>query len=311
MRPAPLPNPSALPAAPVLDWYDVHCRPLPWRAPGTSPWAVLVCEVMSQQTPVNRVIPAWREWLRRWPAPADLAAASPAEVLRAWGKLGYPRRALRLREAAATITSTHGGQVPADVDALLALPGIGAYTARAVAAFAYGHRVPVVDTNVRRVAARCVRGRAHAPGPSTSELTEFAALLPAGDTPAEVARAVRFNAAVMELGALVCTAREPRCAQCPLAAQCAWLAAGKPAGVAPRRAPQTFTGTDRQVRGLILDVLRDGHAAAGLGETEHFWVPRERLAQVWPDPVQWARALDSLLDDGLCTEHDGHYSLPS
>lgn len=300
------PSSSALPAAPVLAWYDDNERPLPWRVPGTSAWAILLCEVMSQQTPVSRVIPAWEDWLQRWPTPRDLAAASPAAVLRAWGKLGYPRRALRLHECANVITAEYDGVVPADVDQLLALPGIGAYTARAVAAFAYGHAVPVVDTNVRRVAARCVRGEAIAPAASTRELSEFAALLPRDDA----ARAVRFNAAVMELGALVCTARDPRCEQCPLLEQCAWVARGKPAATEPRRPAQKYAGTDRQVRGLILDVLREGHAAAGLGEHEHFWVSRERLAQVWPDPVQWARAVDSLLDDGLLTERNGQFCLP-
>lgn len=289
----------------MLRWYDAHERPLPWRAPGTGAWAILLCEVMSQQTPVARVIPAWEDWLIRWPRPADLAAASRAEVLRAWGKLGYPRRALRLQECAQVLCERHDGQVPSEVDALLALPGIGAYTARAVAAFAYGRRVPVVDTNVRRVLARCVDGVELASRSSTSELAAVAELLPE-----DPGQAVRFSAGVMELGALVCTARKPRCADCPLAGSCRWLANGQPAAAAPRRPAQRFAGTDRQVRGLLLDVLRDGHAAAGLDDFEHFGVPRSRLDAVWPDAVQRDRALASLLADGLLVERDGLYALP-
>src|SRR4051794_2660071 len=160
--------------APVLDWYAAHARDLPWRAPGTGPWAVLVSEVMLQQTPVARVEPVWRAWLDRWPTPADLAAASPADVIRAWGKLGYPRRALRLREAAVAVTERHGGVVPAEVAALEALPGIGTYTARAVACFGYGQRQPVVDTNVRRVVARLVHGRAEAAPARAADLADIA-----------------------------------------------------------------------------------------------------------------------------------------
>lgn len=306
---ATAPDPAS--AADTLDphavraWFDDHERPLPWRRPGTGAWAILLCEVMSQQTPVARVIPAWEDWLRRWPRPADLAAAPTAEVLRAWGKLGYPRRALRLQECARVVCERHGGEIPSDVDELLALPGIGAYTARAVAAFAYGTRVPVVDTNVRRVLARCVDGEQHARRSSSSELAEMEARLP--DEPSA---AVRFAAGVMELGALVCTARTPECEACPLAGGCRWLAAGRPVSEAPRRPAQKFAGTDRQVRGLLLDVLRDGHDAAGLGPAERFGVPRERLDAVWPDAVQRDRALDSLLADGLLVERDGLYALP-
>ena len=135
----------------ALAWYARHARDLPWRRTGTSPWAVLVSEFMLQQTPVARVLPVYQAWLARWPGPADLAAATPADAVRTWGKLGYPRRALRLRECAVVVTERHGGRVPDEVDDLLALPGVGAYTARAVAAFAFGQRQPVVDTNVRRL----------------------------------------------------------------------------------------------------------------------------------------------------------------
>jgi A/G-specific adenine glycosylase len=269
----------------AIQWYDENARDLPWRVPGVSPWAVLVSEVMLQQTPVARVLPTWHAWLARWPVPAALAADTPAEAIRMWGRLGYPRRAVRLHACAVTLVERHDGRVPDDVDALLALPGIGAYTARAVATFAYGQRHPVVDTNVRRVVARAVAGEPDA-GPSTTaaDLTATAELLPA-----EPARAARASIAFMELGALVCTARAPRCPQCPLEAVCAWRATGRPTPQGSTRRPQRYAGTDRQVRGLLLEVLRETTGP----------VPRERLDLVWPDEVQRARALAGLVTDGL------------
>ncbi|MCW2568224.1 MAG: A/G-specific adenine glycosylase, partial [Mycobacterium sp.] len=198
--------------ADILDWYAENARVLPWRSETATPWAVLVSEIMLQQTPVARVLPAYDAWLARWPTPAALAAEPAGEAVRMWGRLGYPRRALRLHECAVTLVGRHGGEVPSDVDALLALPGIGAYTARAVAAFAYGRRVPVVDTNVRRVVARAVEGSAEAGAPSTTrDLAAVEALLPA-----EPSTAARLSIALMELGALVCTARSPRCPECPV-----------------------------------------------------------------------------------------------
>lgn len=268
-----------------IDWYDANARNLPWRTPDTSAWAVLVSEVMLQQTPVARVEPAWRSWLTRWPTAAALAADTPAEAIRRWGRLGYPRRAIRLHACATALVERHGGEVPDDVEALLALPGIGTYTARAVAAFAYGQRHPVVDTNVRRFIARAVNAAPDA-GPTTTaaDLVETAALLPP-----EPARAARASIAFMELGALVCTARAPRCLACPLAALCAWRAAGSVPAHGPTRRPQAYAGTDRQVRGLLLAVLRESSEP----------VPRPRLDAVWPDAVQRARALAGLVDDGL------------
>jgi A/G-specific adenine glycosylase len=272
-------------AAAAVRWFDRHARDLPWRHPDVGAWAILVSEVMLQQTPVVRVLPAWREWMARWPTPADLAADPPAAAIRAWGRLGYPRRALRLHACAAALVERHGGEVPEDLDALLALPGVGSYTARAVAAFAYGQRQPVVDTNVRRLVARAVGGVPDA-GPATTaaDLALTAALLP--DEPA---RAARASAAFMELGALICVARGPRCGDCPLATTCAWRAAGAPTAAGPSRRRQGYAGTDRQVRGLLLAVLRD---SAGP-------VPRERLDLVWADEAQRARALAGLVDDGL------------
>ncbi|MEV1285993.1 A/G-specific adenine glycosylase [Micromonospora sp. NPDC049679] len=272
-------------AAAVTRWYDENARDLPWREPDVGAWAILVSEIMLQQTPVVRVLPAWRAWLARWPTPAALAADTPAEAIRMWGRLGYPRRALRLRECAIAIVERHGGTVPTDLDELLALPGVGTYTARAVAAFAYGQRHPVVDTNVRRFVARAVAGEPDA-GPATrpADLVATAALLPV-----EPAAAARASAAFMELGALVCTARAPRCGDCPVALTCAWHASGRPAPTGPTRRPQRYAGTDRQVRGMLLAVLRE---TAGP-------VPRERLDLVWADGVQRSRALAGLVEDGL------------
>ena len=284
-------------AAPLVDWYERNARDLPWRRPGAGPWAVLVSEIMLQQTPVARVLPVYAAWLRRWPEPAALAGASVGDAVRAWGKLGYPRRALRLHACAVEICAHHDGQVPADVAALSTLPGVGAYTARAVAAFAFGQRVPVVDTNVRRVLARLVDGAAQAGPPSTPrDLAAAEAVLP--DRPA---MAIRCSVALMELGALVCTARVPACDRCPVAERCAWLAAGSPPYRGPAIRSQRFVGTDRQVRGLLLDVLR---ADAGP-------VAKPALDLAWPDARQRERALDSLVADGLVDPlPDGRYALP-
>ncbi|GAB2510206.1 A/G-specific adenine glycosylase [Corynebacterium atrinae] len=284
-------------ASALLEWFDDHERPLAWREPGTTAWGVLLSEVMSQQTPVGRVEPIWREWIEHWPTPEAFAQVSPAEVLRAWGKLGYPRRALRLLECANAIVEEHAGRVPGDVDKLLELPGIGDYTARAVACFAYGHNVPVVDTNVRRVYRRAVEGKFLAGTASRSELAKVAALLPEEDGP-------RLSAAMMELGALVCTATNPKCGACPLLSTCAWVAAGRPEPLPEELAKkkvQKFTGTDRQVRGLIMDVLRQAETP----------VPLADIDLVWPDAGQRTRALESLLIDGLAEQNsDGQFLLP-
>jgi A/G-specific adenine glycosylase len=280
----------------IVDWYAIAARDLPWRRPGTDAWGVLVSEVMLQQTPVARVEPVWRDWLARWPTPAALAEASPADVIRAWGKLGYPRRALRLREAAVAITDRHGGTVPSDVTALEALPGIGTYTARAVACFGHGQAQPVVDTNVRRVVARLVHGRAEAGNARAADLVDIATL-----TPRDPGRAVRFSVAAMELGALVCVAGTPHCGVCPVRNRCAWRLAGFPPHEGPPRRVQKFAGTDRQVRGRLLDVLRAAH---------HPVAPAE-LDAAWDDAVQRGRCLDSLLTDGLVEQTvDGLFTLP-
>ncbi|MFB9182601.1 A/G-specific adenine glycosylase [Dactylosporangium sucinum] len=286
---------SAL-AETVTAWYRANARDLPWRQPGATPWGVLVSEVMLQQTQVSRVEPAWRRWMERWPTPADLAADPPGEAIRAWDRLGYPRRALRLHACAGAIVERHDGEVPDDVDALLALPGIGMYTARAVAAFAFRQRHPVVDTNVRRVVARVVEGAADGGAATTpADLRAVEVLLPVDHEAAATA-----SVAFMELGAVVCTARTPRCDDCPLTAVCAWRLAGSPPSAAPSRRIQRYHGTDRYVRGLIMAVLRAADDP----------VARDRLDAVWPDAEQRERALGGLLADGLVRERAGTFTLP-
>lgn len=282
---------------PILRWYDEHARDLPWRRPEATPWSVLVSEFMLQQTPVVRVLPIHEAWLTRWPTPAALAAESSGEAVRAWGRLGYPRRALRLHAAATAITADHGGEVPSEYDALLALPGVGDYTAAAVAAFAYGRRQVVLDTNVRRVLARTVTGVEFPPRSVTRAERDLGADLLPEDAPT----AATWSVAVMELGALVCTADRPRCANCPVTDTCAWQAAGAPAYDGPPRPVQTYAGTDRQCRGRLLAVLRDEPGS----------VPRDRLDAAWDDAVQRERALASLIADGLVVaQEDGRYRLP-
>ncbi|WP_067971400.1 HhH-GPD family protein [Nocardiopsis trehalosi] len=281
----------------VLAWYQANARDLPWRDPDASPWSVLVSEIMLQQTPVVRVLPAWEAWLRRWPTPAALAAEPSGEAVRMWNRLGYPRRALNLHACARTIVERHGGEVPDDHAELLALPGVGPYTAAAVASFAFGQRHAVLDTNVRRVLARAVSGVQYPPKAQTrAEVALAEALLPE-----EPAVAARWAVAVMELGALVCTARSPACPSCPIAADCAWRAAGRPAYDGPPRRGQTYAGTDRQVRGRLLAVLRDSPGP----------VAKPALDAVWDEPVQRERALDALVADGLVDPlDDGTYALP-
>lgn len=282
---------------PVLTWYDAHARDLPWRRTDASAWSVMVSEFMLQQTPVSRVLPVHAAWLERWPTPAALAAESSGEAVRAWGRLGYPRRALRLHAAATMIRDRHDGEVPASYDELRALPGVGDYTAAAVASFGFGQRHVVLDTNVRRVLTRAVTGREFpAPSVTRAERDLAASLLPE-DEPTAATWAV----AVMELGALVCTATNPDCAACPVSDRCAWLAAGRPAYDGPPRKVQTYAGTDRQVRGRLLAVVREAHGS----------VSRARLEEVWHDATQRDRALASLLADGLLVEAgEDRFALP-
>ncbi|MSZ75632.1 MAG: A/G-specific adenine glycosylase [Actinobacteria bacterium] len=283
--------------APILDWYDAHARELPWRSPDASAWSVMVSEFMLQQTPVARVLPVHGEWLRRWPTPAALAAEPTGEAVRGWGRLGYPRRALRLHAAATAIVAHHGGEVPSDYDDLIALPGIGDYTAAAIASFAFGRRHVVLDTNVRRVFARTLAG-VELPGTS---LTRAERDLATAVLPDDEATAATWAVAVMELGALVCTATSPRCAACPVADRCRWHLAGHPAYDGPPRKVQTWAGTDRQCRGRLLAVLREQHGP----------VHRSALDATWADADQRGRCLAGLVGDGLVVQvSDDTWSLP-
>jgi A/G-specific adenine glycosylase len=282
--PGPVPTLPALHRR-VLDWYAGQARALPWRLRNATPWGVFLSEVMAQQTPVARVEPVWLEWVERWPRPTGLAAATPGDAVRAWGRLGYPRRALRLHEAATAMVERHGGEVPASVEELIALPGVGDYTACAVACFAFGIPTTVIDTNVRRVLVRTLEGAPRA-APS---LTRAERELAVAAMPENTDDANTWNVAAMELGALVCTARAPRCDDCPVADLCAWNLAGRPAYEGPPRKRQSWHGTDRQARGALLAVLRQAPGA----------VPVERLAEAWPAEQQRMRSLDSLVADGL------------
>lgn len=289
---------TALDTRLVTDWFRARARDLPWRREGFSAWGTLVSEFMLQQTQVTRVVPILEEWLHRWPTPADLAASPASEVLRAWGRLGYPRRALALHACAAAIAERHGNRVPEDVEDLLALPGIGDYTARAIAVFAYGHRHPVVDTNVRRVIARAVQGVEVPTAPNARrDLPAMAALLPD-----DLAEQRLFNAGMMELGAIVCISRNPRCEECPLAASCAWLAAGRPGYEGPpRRRQARFEGSDRQLRGRVMAELRASDIP----------VKEAELEQVLPQAEVRARILAGLELDGLAVRSEGGWTLPA
>jgi len=271
----------------LLSWAAEHGRDLPWRRT-RDPWEVLVSELMLQQTPVVRVLPVHAAWLERWPTPADLAAEPTGEAVRAWGRLGYPRRALRLHAAATAIVERFDGEVPASYDDLLTLPGVGDYTAAAVASFAFGRRHVVLDTNVRRVFARALGG-VEFPGASVTRAERD---LAASVLPEDAGTAATWAVAVMELGALVCTAATPRCGDCPVADLCAWRAAGSPAYAGPPRRGQAWAGTDRQCRGRLLAVLRDSDGP----------VHRSRLEAAWPDGAQRDRCLRTLIDDGLIAQ---------
>ena len=268
----------------ICAWFDANGRDLPWRRPGTSAWGVLVSEVMSQQTPMSRVIGPWHEWMNRWPTPDDLAEEDSGEAVAAWGRLGYPRRALRLHSCAVTIATEHDGVVPNSYDELVALPGIGDYTASAVVSFAFGGRATVLDTNVRRLIARAESGIANCP----TSVTRAERIVADALVPDEDARAAKWAVASMELGALVCTARSPQCEVCPIRDSCRWVIDGKPDN-APARRGQPWKGTDRQCRGVIMDVVRNSPHG----------VKVQMALSAWPELDQASRCLESLLDDGL------------
>lgn len=298
----------------VGDWFIANARDLPWRRAECSAWGVMVSEFMLQQTPVKRVLPVWEEWMRRWPTPKDLAAEESAEAVRAWGRLGYPRRAQRLHSAAQAIVAKHNGNIPSTYEQLLALPGVGSYTAAAITSFAFGRRATVIDTNIRRVHARAISGKGLPHKSLNAAETRLAEAL----MPTDEQASCLWNAATMELGALVCTAKSPTCNICPIRHLCAWVAAGKPeAEYTPQG--QSWHGTDRQLRGAMMAVLREAHHP----------IPKELITNFSPDIVapknlsavvkslrtlgssqeQIQRCYEGLLADGLASEKDDLVSL--
>ena len=276
---------------PVLAWYKKNKRDLPWR--NTDAWGVLVSEIMLQQTPVARVLPVYTEWLKRWPTPAALAKASPAQIITAWGRLGYPRRALRLHECAKVISTQYKGRIPETQSELRELPGIGDYTSAAIIAFAFGGRSLVLDINIRRVFARVIDGvEVPTTAPTKSERVEREKLIPSKNPHL-------WAAATMELGALICTAKNPKCGQCPLADQCIWRSLDYPLSDQPKRT-QSWHGTDRQCRGVIVQALRENPSLS-----------KKEIMQLWDVPSQVEKALLTLLEDGLLVEQKGQrFSLP-
>jgi len=275
----------------VLDWFEENKRDLPWR--NTTPWGVMVSEFMLQQTPVNRVLPVWNSWLERWPTPAALAQAKKSEVITAWGRLGYPRRALRLYESAGIIATRFENHVPRTIEELRQLPGVGEYTAAAICAFAFGQPTLVLDINIRRLFARVIDG-VEAP---TSAPTQRERSLRYELIPDNAHDGARWAAATMELGALVCTARNPLCDECPLKNICAWRKAGYPASEIVKKS-QAWNGTDRQCRGTVVQALR-----------ENSRLSKAQLRALWHEPSQLELALKTLLADGLIETTGKSYKL--
>ena len=275
----------------VISWFLENKRDLPWRK--TSPWGVMVSEFMLQQTPVSRVLPKWRQWMERWPTPAALASASAAEILTAWGRLGYPRRALRLHECAKIITNEYAGNVPRTEAKLLALPGIGEYTSAAIAAFAFEEKSLVLDINIRRFFSRVIDGVEFPTStPNRDEKISREALIPAQG-------AHMWAASTMELGALICTAKNPKCEICPVQNRCAWKNLNYPKLDQVRKS-QGWHGTDRQCRGTIVQALRENRS---LTESE--------IKSLCHDDSQLERSIRGLIQDGLIAEWaPKSYALP-
>ena len=263
------------------------------RAADVSDWGTLVFEIMSQQTPIARVQPIWLEWMERWPTPEDVAAASSADIIVAWANLGYPSRALRLKACAAAIVEKHGGEVPLSLKELTLLPGVGTYTASALLAFRHGIRVPVLDTNVRRVLVRFLDGREFPPHttPSKAETMRANAILPEDGH-----HAAEASLALMEFGALVCTQLSPSCDECPISNNCAWALAGFPKDE-KRPTPQPYAGTDRQARGRIMKALRTAHFEGTDGLTKRRVLDAARIDG--GDRYQPTRVYRALLKDGM------------
>ncbi len=275
----------------ITSWFKKNKRDLPWRK--TDAWGVLVSEFMLQQTPVNRVLPVYEAWMKRWPTAASLAKATPAEVITAWGRLGYPRRALRLHECAKEITHNFKGKIPESQAELRALPGIGEYTAAAITAFAFEKRSLVLDINIRRLFARLFDGVETPTQTATKvEKSRYEELIPKKDPHL-------WAAATMELGAVICTSQSPKCGACPVAQVCTWRSLDYPkSDVVKRR--QSWHGTDRQCRGTIVQALRENEV-----------LTKGQITQLWDVPSQLEKALLTLLDDGLIESRGKNkFSLP-
>ena len=273
----------------VLAWFKENQRDLPWRK--STPWGVMMSEFMLQQTPVNRVLPIWKEWITRWPTPEDLASVKKSDVLKAWGRLGYPRRAIRLHEAATIIARDYNNKVPATLEELRLLPGVGEYTAAAIVAFAHKKRSLVLDVNIRRFYARVLDGQEFPSLHITNhERQSRIALIPDD--------AHTWAAATMELGALICTASKPLCESCPISSLCLWRANGYPPSEIKKKSAQKWHGTDRQCRGVIIEHLR-GHPKA----------TKKQLQKLWTDHSQIERCISSLIEDQLIEKKNAHYAL--
>ena len=275
----------------IISWFEINKRDLPWRS--ATPWGVMVSEFMLQQTPVVRVLPKWNEWMQRWPTPADLSKASTAEVITAWGRLGYPRRALRLHEASKVIVRDFNGVIPSTQEELRSLPGVGEYTAAAIASFAFNQEALVLDINIRRLFARLIDGvEFPTPAPTKTEREARQRIIPNRD-------AHIWAAGTMELGALICTSRNPKCELCPLMSQCAWRNNNYPKSEQVRKG-QSWHGTDRQCRGTIVQALR-----------EKTFMNEAQLKALWKEDSQVEKALVTLVKDGLIEKNMKAYSLPS
>jgi A/G-specific adenine glycosylase len=276
---------------PITQWFAKNKRELPWRS--TSPWGVMVSEFMLQQTPVARVLPKWNEWMARWPTPVELAKATPAQVITAWGRLGYPRRALRLHESAKIIARDFNNEVPESEEVLRSLPGIGDYTAAAISAFAFGANTLVMDVNIRRVLVRALDGKEYpTSSPTVRERESRLAILPSRN-------ADNWAAATMELGALICTSKNPSCNNCPIISQCKWRKNGYPQSELVRKS-QDWHGTDRKCRGTIVQALRENES-----------LTLSAIKKLWPEESQVEKALETLLADHLIEEHSrSRFRLP-
>jgi len=276
---------------PITQWFAKNKRELPWRA--TTPWGVMVSEFMLQQTPVARVLPKWIEWMERWPTPVELAKATPAQVITAWGRLGYPRRALRLHESAKIIARDFNNEVPENEEVLRSLPGIGDYTAAAISAFAFGTNTLVMDVNIRRVLVRVLDGKEHpTSSPTVRERESRLSILPR-------VNADNWAAATMELGALICTSKNPSCNDCPVISQCKWRKNGYPQTELVRKS-QDWHGTDRKCRGTVVQALRENES-----------LTLSAIKKLWPEESQVEKALETLLADHLIEEHSrSRFRLP-